>query len=185
MPWGEVFPADQLEAAIARVEPTLVATVHGDTSTTMCQPLDDLGSFCHRYGSMLYADVTASLGGNRFEMDRWDVDAASAGLQKCLAGPPGSAPVSVSARAVSRITNRKRVEAGIRDTPDDDEALSAATLRSNYFDLAMLLDYWGERRLNHHTEATTMLYRRSSAPASSWPRDSIRRSTVIGVTARR
>ena len=22
----------------------------------------------------------------------------------------------------------------------------------------MLLDYWGERRLNHHTEATSMLY---------------------------
>ncbi len=159
VPWGEVFPADQLEAAIARVEPALVATVHGDTSTTMCQPLDDLGSLCHRYGAMLYADVTASIGGNRFEMDRWGVDAASAGLQKCLAGPPGSAPVSVSARGVSRITSRKRVEAGIRDTPDDDEAFGAATpIRSNYFDLAMLLDYWGERRLNHHTEATTMLY---------------------------
>ena len=24
--------------------------------------------------------------------------------------------------------------------------------------MAMLLDYWGERRLNHHTEATSMLY---------------------------
>jgi (S)-ureidoglycine-glyoxylate aminotransferase len=31
-------------------------------------------------------------------------------------------------------------------------------IRSNYFDLAMLMDYWGPERLNHHTEATSMLY---------------------------
>ncbi len=29
---------------------------------------------------------------------------------------------------------------------------------SNYFDLAMVMDYWSGKRLNHHTEATTMLY---------------------------
>jgi len=29
---------------------------------------------------------------------------------------------------------------------------------SNYFDLGMLMDYWSEVRLNHHTEATSMLY---------------------------
>ncbi len=33
-----------------------------------------------------------------------------------------------------------------------------AQIRSNYFDLPMLMDYWSEMRLNHHTEATTMLY---------------------------
>ena len=41
------------------------------------------------HGALLYADVTASLGGNAFEMDEWGLDAASAGLQKCLAGPSG------------------------------------------------------------------------------------------------
>ena len=29
-------------------------------------------------------------------------------------------------------------------------------IQSNYFDLAMLMDYWGPARLNHHTEATSM-----------------------------
>lgn len=29
---------------------------------------------------------------------------------------------------------------------------------SNYFDLAMVMDYWSEKRLNHHTEAASMLY---------------------------
>jgi (S)-ureidoglycine---glyoxylate transaminase len=29
---------------------------------------------------------------------------------------------------------------------------------SNYFDLGMIMDYWGPERLNHHTEATSMLF---------------------------
>ena len=31
-------------------------------------------------------------------------------------------------------------------------------IASNYFDLAMVMDYWSDKALNHHTEATTMLY---------------------------
>jgi (S)-ureidoglycine---glyoxylate transaminase len=158
VPWGEVVTIDQIDDALERVQPTVLATVQGDTSTTMCQPLAEMGAACRRRGVLLYADVTASLGGNEFAADAWHVDAASAGLQKCLGGPSGSAPVTLSPAAVARITSRKRVEAGIRDATDDDEVGLRPTIRSNYFDLAMLLDYWGERRLNHHTEATSMLY---------------------------
>ena len=39
---------------------------------------------------------------------------ASAGLQKCLSGPPGSAPVSFNDRAAAVITARKHIEQGIR-----------------------------------------------------------------------
>ncbi len=59
------------------------------------------------------------------------------------------------ARAVDVIRSRKRVEAGIREAGD---ASADDFVRSNYFDLGQILDYWGPRRLNHHTEATSMLY---------------------------
>ncbi len=36
--------------------------------------------------------------------------------------------------------------------------VNSQRIASNYFDLAMIMDYWGPQRLNHHTEATTMLY---------------------------
>ncbi|WP_448002448.1 pyridoxal-phosphate-dependent aminotransferase family protein [Agromyces bauzanensis] len=153
--WGGVFPVGAIEQAVIEVRPALLAIVHGDTSTTVAQPLDELGAVCERHGVLFYTDVTASLGGNPFEMDAWGLDAATAGLQKCLGGPSGSAPVSLSPRAVERIEARKSIEAGIR--AEGDAALDEP-IRSNYFDLAMILDYWGERRLNHHTEATTMLY---------------------------
>ncbi|WP_431803534.1 pyridoxal-phosphate-dependent aminotransferase family protein [Microbacterium sp. bgisy203] len=153
--WGQVFPASVIEEAIVRVRPTLLALVQGDTSTTMLQPLEDIGEICARHGVLFYSDATASLGGNAFEADGWGLDAATAGLQKCLGGPSGSAPITLSERAVEVISARKKIEAGIREPGD---ASSPDFVRSNYFDVGMILDYWGPRRLNHHTEATSMLY---------------------------
>ncbi|THG31122.1 pyridoxal-phosphate-dependent aminotransferase family protein [Naasia lichenicola] len=158
--WGTVFTPEQIEAAILEVRPTLLAVVHGDTSTTVAQPLDELGAICRAHDVLFYTDVTASIGGNRFETDAWGLDAVTGGLQKCLGGPSGSAPITLSPRAVAVIESRKSIEAGLRslDPGDADSEVRAERIRSNYFDLAMILDYWGPKRLNHHTEATTMLY---------------------------
>ena len=153
--WGTVFTPAEIEAAIASSKPKILAVVHGDTSTTLAQPLDELGPICAKHGVLLYTDTTASLGGNEFETDAWGVDVVTAGLQKCLAGPSGSAPITLSAAAVDLINRRKSIEAGIRSEGD---AVLASPIRSNYFDLAMIMDYWGPKRLNHHTEATSMLY---------------------------
>ena len=153
--WGTVFTPAEIEAALKEVNPKLLAIVHGDTSTTLAQPLDELGALAEKYGAILYADVTASLGGNTFELDAWGIDVATAGLQKCLAGPSGSSPITLSAKAVAVINARKSIEAGIRV---DGDAVNVQPIRSNYFDLSQILDYWGPKRLNHHTEATSMLF---------------------------
>jgi (S)-ureidoglycine-glyoxylate aminotransferase len=156
-PWGEVVRPEQVEDVVRRVRPRLLATVQGDTSTTMCQPLAEIGEICRRHDVLLYVDATASIGGNPFETDAWGVDVASAGLQKCLGGPSGSAPITISPRAAEAITARKHVEAGLREPGDTDDD-RGGRIASNYLDLAQIMDYWGPRRLNHHTEATTMLY---------------------------
>ena len=153
--WGQAVPASAIEEAIRRVRPDLVAVVHGDTSTTIAQPLEELAAVAHRHGALVYVDATASLGGNPFETDAWDLDVVTAGLQKCLSGPPGSAPITISEAAVAAIDARRSVEAGIREEGD---AVSERPIASNYLDLAQIMDYWGPRRLNHHTEATSMLY---------------------------
>ncbi len=154
--WGTVFPESALREAIDRVRPRLLAVVHGDTSTTLAQPLEGIGEFCAERGVLLYVDATASLGGNPLPVDALGLDAVTTGLQKCLGGPSGSAPATFSPRAVAAITARRSVEAGIRTA--DDAPVSEHRIRSNYFDLAMVFDYWGPRRLNHHTEATSALY---------------------------
>lgn len=155
-PWGEVFTPEEIEDAIKRVQPKLLATVQGDTSTTMLQPLAELGDICQRHGVLFYCDATASVCGNTLKTDDWGLDAVSVGLQKCLGGPSGSAPITLSDQFVDWVRQRRKVEAGIRADHHADGI--EPMIRSNYFDLPMILDYWGDERLNHHTEATSMLY---------------------------
>jgi (S)-ureidoglycine-glyoxylate aminotransferase len=154
--WGTVFTPEQLEKEIKAFKPKLVAISHGDTSTTMAQPLQALGQICRALDVLLYVDATATLGGMELATDAWQLDVVSAGLQKCLAGPSGSAPLTLNERAEKVIAKRKHVEAGLR-TPDMAEG-DGPVIRSNYFDLAMIMDYWSDKALNHHTEATSMLY---------------------------
>ncbi|KTR45963.1 aminotransferase V [Pantoea ananatis] len=156
VPWGEVFTPDQIEDAIKKVKPRLLLTVQGDTSTTMLQPLAELGAICKKYGVLFYTDATASLAGNALETDVWGLDAVSAGMQKCLGGPSGTSPITLSDEMAAIIRKRKCVEQGIRTEAhqDGDDEM----IYSNYFDLGMIMDYWGPERLNHHTEATSALF---------------------------
>jgi (S)-ureidoglycine-glyoxylate aminotransferase len=154
--WGSVFAAERLEAEIRSFKPKVVAVSHGDTSTTMAQPLSDLGPICRKHDVLLYVDATATLGGMDLPTDHWNLDVVSAGLQKCLGGPSGSAPLTLNERAEKRIVRRRHTEQGLRQK--DEKQGDGTIIRSNYFDLAMIMDYWSDKALNHHTEATSMLY---------------------------
>jgi (S)-ureidoglycine---glyoxylate transaminase len=155
-PWGTVLDLAQIEAALRSFSPKLVAVCQGDTSTTMLQPLQGLGALCHRFGAMLQVDATASCGGTPLPVDEWQVDAVTAGLQKCLAGPSGASPITLSNAIAKTIYRRRHIEEGLR--PAGYMPGSGPRIASNYMDLAMVMDYWSDAGLNHHTEATTMLY---------------------------
>ncbi len=155
-PWGTVFDLEKIEAAIKDFSPKLVAVCQGDTSTTMLQPLEGLGEICHRYGALLQVDATASCGGTPLPVDAWQIDAVTAGLQKCLAGPSGAAPITLNDAFAKVIYRRRHLEDGIQ--PTDYIAGEGTRIASNYMDMAMIIDYWSDGALNHHTEATTMLY---------------------------
>ena len=155
--WGTVFDPQQVEEAVKRHRPKLVAVVQGDTSTTMAQPLDAVGRICREQGALVYVDATASVTGMPLETDAWQLDAVSAGLQKCLSRSAGHRAGDLQrprggdgAVAPARPSRASR--------PDGYEAADGRIIQSNYFDLSMLMDYWSESRLNHHTEATSMLY---------------------------
>jgi (S)-ureidoglycine-glyoxylate aminotransferase len=152
--WGQVLPAETLAAAIREARPRVFATVHGDTSTTMAQPLEGVGEICRSVGALFYVDATATLGGMDVAADRWGADIVTSGLQKCMGGPPGSAPITLSERAADHIAARRHIERGLGAAGPS----QGPRIASNYFDLAMLMDYWSERRLNHHTESGTLLY---------------------------
>jgi (S)-ureidoglycine---glyoxylate transaminase len=154
--WGTVFSPERVETELKAFSPKLVAVCQGDTSTTMAQPLAEIGKLCRRYGALLQVDATATIGGMPLPVDEWQIDAVTGGLQKCLAGPSGSSPVTLSDAMAKVIYRRRHIEEGLRTrdyAPGEGRMVS-----SNYFDVAMVMDYWSDLALNHHTESTTMLY---------------------------
>jgi alanine-glyoxylate transaminase/serine-glyoxylate transaminase/serine-pyruvate transaminase len=111
----------------------VVAFVHAETSTGVCQPVPPIAAAAREAGALLVLDCVTSLAGLPLEVDAWGVDAAYSGTQKCLSCPPGLSPASFSARALERVR--------ARTTP----------VQSWYLDLELLAGYLGEQRVYHHT----------------------------------
>ena len=140
-PWGRVVRAEQVEAALRNCrQPKLVALIHAETSTGAWQPLEDAARLAHNHGALFLADCVTSLAGAPVEIDRWGIDAAYSGTQKCLSCPPGLSPITFGPRAVEALRRRK--------TP----------VQSWYLDLTLLERYWGEERVYHHTAPISMNY---------------------------
>jgi len=139
-PWGEVFELREIEDALARIRPKVVAIVLAETSTGAWQPMNEICAPIHESGALLILDTVTALGGIPVELDAWHVDAAYSGTQKCLSCPPGLAPVSFSDRAVEKILKRRE------------------KVRSWYLDVSLIANYWGGDRVYHHTAPINMTY---------------------------
>ena len=147
---------EEIEEELKKGGYKAVACIHGETSTSMMQPLDEIGKICKKYDALLIVDTVATLGGVDIRVDEWGLDACIAGTQKCISAPSGSALITYNDKISEIVNKRKKVEKGIRTTDDVDGTLPG--IPSNYLDMAQLEDYWSPRRLNHHTEATSMQY---------------------------
>ena len=139
--WGQVFDPQVVIQEIRRVKPKIVAMVHGETSTGCMQPLKEIGEACRELDILFVVDAVATIGGT----------------QKCLSVPSGMAPITFNSRVEAVLLQRKKIERGLVDSSDLQNQ-QVRLIRSNYFDLSQLMDYWSPVRLNHHTEATSMLY---------------------------
>ncbi|HEX6476599.1 MAG TPA: aminotransferase class V-fold PLP-dependent enzyme, partial [Acidimicrobiales bacterium] len=97
--WGESIDPARLVAA--HPSPKIIAVVHAETSTGVCNDVEPLGSA--KGDALLLVDCVTSLGGIPVDVDAWGVDVAYSGTQKCLGVPPGLAPLTVSDRARARL----------------------------------------------------------------------------------
>jgi alanine-glyoxylate transaminase/serine-glyoxylate transaminase/serine-pyruvate transaminase len=132
-PWGRpVDPAD-VERAVAVPRTALLYFVHAETSTGVRNDAEALAGIGRRHGALVLMDCVTSLGGMEVDVDRFGVDAAFSGSQKCLGAPCGLAPITFGERALAKIQARKR------------------PVPSIYFDLLWLEKYWGGERSYHHT----------------------------------
>jgi len=139
-PWGEVFSLDELKAAVETHQPKVLALVHAETSTGACQPLDGVADLCHEHDALLLIDTVTSLGGIPLFLDKWGVDMAYSGSQKCLSCPPGIAPLTFNDRALDAVNSRQ------------------SQVANWYLDMTLVGKYWGSTRTYHHTAPINMNY---------------------------
>jgi len=140
-PWGTPVLPDAVRDRLEQREYDLVAVVHAETSTGVCNPVAEIGSLVRACDTLYLVDTVTSLGGIPVTMDAWGADVMYSGTQKCLSCPPGLSPVSFSDRAVAKLQAR------------------ATPVPNWYLDLTMIIKYWaGATRVYHHTAPINMLY---------------------------
>ena len=138
--WGDPLDEQAMIEAIQRIRPEVVAFVHAETSTGVHQPIPEITRAAQEIGAFVVLDCVTSLSGVPVELDKWGVDAAYSGTQKCLSCPPGLSPISFSERALARVR--------ARSTP----------VQSWYLDVSLLDGYYGGQRVYHHTAPISALY---------------------------
>ncbi len=116
------------------------ATAIAETSTGLLQPLQELERVTHSHGALFVVDAVCGLGGEPMNVDALRIDACYAGSQKSLGALPGLAPVTLNARAVETIKNRKK------------------PVQSYYLDLQSLSRYWNGDHTYHHTASSNNIY---------------------------
>lgn len=138
--WGTPVVPDAVESKIHEKAYRIVAVVHAETSTGVRNPVAEIGRLLQGSDTLYLVDAVTSLGGIDVRMDDWGIDALYSGTQKCLSCPPGLAPLSFSERAVARLNARK------------------AKVPNWYLDLSLIANYWGAKRVYHHTAPVNMIY---------------------------
>ena len=139
--WGKAMDPRLLEDALKQFpDARLVVAIHAETSAGTLQPIHQFSELAHAAGALFMTDVVTSLAGCELEFDKWGVDYAYAGSQKCLAAPPGVSPVAISERALEYVRERRTLPG------------------SWYLDLSLIADYWGPGHKPHHTNPVNMTY---------------------------
>ncbi|MDO9010170.1 MAG: alanine--glyoxylate aminotransferase family protein [Thiobacillus sp.] len=141
--WGTpVDPQKVRDAFKANPDAKILAFVHAETSTGAQSDAETLAKIAQEYGALTIMDCVTSLGGTPLYMDKWGIDAAYSGSQKCLSCTPGLSPVSFSERAIARIQAR------------------TTTVQSWFLDLNLVLGYWQSagKRTYHHTAPINPMY---------------------------
>jgi alanine-glyoxylate transaminase/serine-glyoxylate transaminase/serine-pyruvate transaminase len=105
--WGKPLSSELFEKAIEQNPDTkAIVVVHHETSTTIVNPISAIGEVIKNKNIAFIVDAVSSVGGLPLQMDEWGVDFCAGASQKCLAAPPGLAPVAVGPNGWKFIDNQ-------------------------------------------------------------------------------
>ena len=139
--FGQVVATDQIAAALdAHPDAKMVGVVHGETSSGVGQPLQEIGKLVRGRDKLFLVDTVCSLGGANIPVDEYLIDICYSGGQKCIGGPAGISCITFNDRAMQLVESRGR--------PVD----------TWYLDLLLICKYWFAERVYHHTAPGPLVF---------------------------
>lgn len=139
--FGQVVRTEQIRQALdEHPEAKMVGLVHGETSSGIGQPLEEIGKLVRERDKLFLVDTVCSLGGADIPVDRYLIDICYSGGQKCIGGPAGISCITLNDRAQEVIQARAEV------------------VDTWYLDLMLIKKYWFSDRVYHHTAPGPMIF---------------------------
>lgn len=133
--WGRACDPADVKRALAANGADIVAVVHAETSTGVCNPVREIVELAADHDALTVVDAVTSLGAMPLKVAEWGIDVCYSCSQKGLGAPSGMSPITFSRRALER----------------------RAPARSFYLDLSLLEEYWLRRRY-HHTLSSSLAF---------------------------
>ncbi len=100
---GKPTTPEMVKKALETGKYDVVTVTHNETSSGIMNPVEEIGKVVSQYPDVLFlVDAVSSLGGQKIETDKSDIDMLITSTQKCLGLPAGLAIASVSERAYNR-----------------------------------------------------------------------------------
>jgi aspartate aminotransferase-like enzyme len=100
--WGRTFDHEHMESLLSKGGFEAVLICHNETSSGITQDADAIAELCRKYSVALILDGITSVGGIEVELEKWSVEAAVVGAQKCTAGPSGIAAIAINNQFIDR-----------------------------------------------------------------------------------
>lgn len=137
--WGKAIKPAMVSERLEKGGFDSIALVHNETSTGVMNPLQAIAEVMREHPDVVFlVDAVSSLAGVKIEVDSLGIDVCLAGVQKCVALPPGLTLFSVSEKALQRT---KEVDS-----------------RGYYFDFLVFEKYFAERKQTPTTPVISLIY---------------------------
>lgn len=97
---GDKITANEVREQFETHRPTIFFLTHGESSTGQLYNLEGIGDLCREFNCLFMVDAVITMGCVPFYVDKWKIDVAYSGSQKCLNAPPGITPITFNSRAM-------------------------------------------------------------------------------------
>lgn len=105
--YGASISLSTVETEMKRIRPSWLLLVAHETSSGMINPVDDVGSLCHTYGTKLMVDAVSALGGMDINVIKQNIDACVSVPNKGLEGLPGVSFICIKRELVDKPSSPK------------------------------------------------------------------------------